>query len=343
VIATANPESYAAAFQLDEALLDRFYAVIPVPEGQESLHGEDVQAMIGLSQGLVTPLEATELARVFGEIQKAYGSLIEGRAMERVAQYLGRVVPAALRLQREQNAYISPRTYSRTLPEAIVAIAAYYTVAGASEPLKRGAADGLRYALATKYQIKPSALETIHQSAEALLSTGDLPEVEKIRLAIAHSASFEERLEYLRQSWAQITQVLPNDEIEKELGELLRGASKKGDQEKLVVLKHALDELGYGGDALRQLDGRLIIALNAAVSAAMPKLARILEGTSAEHRRAKDSIEALRRLVQSGTFVAASSPTARKVKSYLIDLREGDVPDDLDSIARFFSDVSPDL
>jgi MoxR-like ATPase len=42
IIATANPTSYAAAFQLDEALLDRFHAVLPVPEFQEGVNAEDV-------------------------------------------------------------------------------------------------------------------------------------------------------------------------------------------------------------------------------------------------------------------------------------------------------------
>ena len=32
VIATMNPETYAASLRLDEALLDRFYAVLPVPD-----------------------------------------------------------------------------------------------------------------------------------------------------------------------------------------------------------------------------------------------------------------------------------------------------------------------
>ncbi|GAI08892.1 unnamed protein product [marine sediment metagenome] len=39
-IATMNPETYASTFQLDEALIDRFYAVIPVPEFQQAGAGK---------------------------------------------------------------------------------------------------------------------------------------------------------------------------------------------------------------------------------------------------------------------------------------------------------------
>ncbi len=340
VVATANPESYASAFQLDEALLDRFHAVVPVPEAQENVTAADVQAMIGLA-GATAPLEASELARVFAEIQKAHAELMADGAMTRVGQYLGKVIPTMLNILREQNGpYVSPRTYCRNLPETILAVAAYHRVAGSTEPLKRGAVEALRYALATKYQIKPVMLDQIHQSAEGLLSSGELPPSEKIRLEIAAPATFEQRLEYLQANWKAILAALPADEVEKVLGELLRGASKKGDQEKLVVLKHALDELGYKGDALRQVDGRLLIALNAAINAVMPKLAKIADGKSgSQHDKALGNIETFRNMVAAGTFLAANSPPVRKLKTWLIDLREGDVPGDDASIHAFFAQL----
>jgi hypothetical protein len=336
VVATANPESYAAAFQLDEALLDRFHAVIPVPEQQEGVGAADVQAMIELAAGSQAPLEPTELARVFAEIQAAHASLVAKGAVARVGQYLGKVVPVLLKMLREQNGpYVSPRTYCRNVPETILAVAAYHQVAGAPEPLRRGAVDALRYALATKYQIKPVVLDQIHQSAEGLLTAGELPESEKIRMQIAMPATFEQRLEFLQAGWKSIQSALPADEVEKVLGELLRGASKKGDQEKLVVLKHALDELGYKGDALRQLDGRLLIALNGAINAVMPKLARILDARPGDEAIA--NIESFRAMVAAGTFIGNQTPEVRKLKAWLIDLREGDVPDDPESICTFFA------
>ena len=66
LIATANPESYAAAFQLDDALLDRFYAVIPVPELQAGIREEEILEMLSITFGTENNSpKSEELARIF--------------------------------------------------------------------------------------------------------------------------------------------------------------------------------------------------------------------------------------------------------------------------------------
>jgi hypothetical protein len=340
LVATANPESYAAAFQLDEALLDRFHAVIPVPELQEGIDADDVRAMVRLAAMPDPGPEPAEIARVFAAVQHAHGELLAEGALERVALYLGRVVPALLSSLRDGGGrYLSPRTYARNLPETILAVAAYHRVAGSPEPLRRGAVDALRYAVATKLQIKTVVLDQIHQAAEGLLQSRELPASERIRLEVAAPATFEQRVEYVRAHWSALVGALTPDEVEKVLGELLRGATKKGEQEKLVVLKHLLDEVGYKGDALRQVDGRLLIALNAAVNHAMPRIARALTSGAQGVRRdaAQASVDAFRAMIAAGTFNGESSPEARRLKGWLIDLREGDVADRDEVIVEFFA------
>ena len=340
LIATANPESYAAAFQLDEALLDRFHAVIPVPELQEGLDAEDIHAMVRLAATPDPGPEPAEIARVFAAIQQAHAELLAEGAMERVALYLGRVVPAILSALRDGGPkYLSPRTYARNLPETLLALAAYHRVAGSPDPLRRAAVEALRYAVATKLQMKTVVLDQIHQAAEALLQSRELPASERIRLEVAAPATFEQRVAYVRENWSSLVGALTPDEVEKVLGELLRGASKKGEQEKLVVLKHLLDEVGYKGDALRQVDGRLLIALNAAVNHAMPRLARALQGGASGGRRdgAQAAVDAFRAMVAGGTLNGDASPEARRLKGWLIDLREGDVPDTDEAILEFFA------
>ncbi len=340
LVATANPESYAAAFQLDEALLDRFHAVIPVPEQQDGVAADDVQAMVRLAANPNSGPEPAELARAFAEVQRAHASLLEEGALDRLSLYLGRVVPAMLTVMRDQGGrYLSPRTYSRNLPETMLAVAAYHRVAGSPEPLRRAAVEALRYAVATKLQVKPSLLDPIHKAAEALLQARDLPTSEKIRLEVAAPATFEQRVDYVRANWQALTGALSPDEIEKVLGELLRGATRKGENEKLVVLRHLLDEVGYKGDALRQVDGRLLIALNSAVNFAMPRLTRALERSprGAAKEAAEQAAETFRTAVSSGVFTALSTPEARRLKAWLIDLREGDVPDTDEAMLGFFS------
>ncbi len=342
VIATANPESYAAAFQLDEALLDRFHAVVPVPDQQEGIVAADVEAMIRLATRGAPPLSAEDLARVFADVQRAHAELIAEGALDRISGYLAQVIPALLGILVHQGGpYLSPRTYARNLPETILAIAAYHRVAGTAEPLRRAAAEALRYAVATKAQIKPAMLEGLHQSSQSLLTVGELPPAERIRLEIAAPASFEARLAYVRSRWAELTSSLAADELEKVLGELLRGVSVKGEQDKLVDLKHALDEVGYKGDALRQVDGRLLIALNAATNQVMPRLARLLDSRAAgpERDRAAATIDGFRAMVAAGTFVGNHHVDVRKLKTWLIDLREGDITGDDDSLYALLSSL----
>lgn len=339
IIATANPESYAAAFQLDEALLDRFHAVIPTPDMQEGVTADMVQRMITLAASGVTPPDASELAILFASVQMAHASLIAEGAVERVARYLGVLVPTLLGILREQQKYLSPRTYARNLPEAIMAIAAYHRVQGVADPLRRAAVEALRYAVATKCQIKPAVLEQLHTAAEAMLGSGELPPAERIRLEIAGPATFEARLEYVHERWKELTSTLQPDELDKVLGELLRGASQKGDQEKLVALKHVLDDVGYKGDALRQIDGRLLVILNAAVNGLLPRLPKILDAQApgSERDKAQAAVDALRALVTSGTFLGNHTAEARRLKAHLIDIREGDAPGDDDSLFKFFA------
>jgi MoxR-like ATPase len=343
LIATANPESYAAAFQLDEALLDRFHAVIPVPEHQQGTSAEDVLKMVELAApgvpGRAGP-EAASLARVFAEIQKAHQSLLDEGASQRIAQYLGKLVPSILGLLKEQSGpYLSARTYARNFPETLLAVAAYYRVAGVQDVLRKAAIDALRYAVSTKLQVRPAMLDPFHQAAAALLESKSVAPSEAIRLEISSPASFEKRLEYLTGNWAAIKDALAPDEIEKILGELLRGASQKGEQEKLVELRHALERLGYKGDALRQVDGRLLIALNGAVSAVTPRLKNLLDGrpNGAEKEKASLNIERFRAMVSAGTFLGNASPEVRRLQKYLIDLREGDVPGDDDSLYKMIA------
>ncbi|MBX3185756.1 MAG: AAA family ATPase [Labilithrix sp.] len=362
LIATANPESYASAFQLDEALLDRFHAVVPVPEHQKDLTAEDVRTLVGLaapgaigrviaagndeSGPLSRKPEATTLARTYADIQAAHAELVEGGAVDRIAQYLGKLVPALLGVLREGTTgaptYVSARTYARNLPETILAIAAYYKVAGAEEPLRVGAVDALRYAVATKLQIKPQVLEPLHQAAESLLSSKGIAPGEALRLEIAAPSSFEKRLEQLSSRWDEIKETLAPDEIDKIVGELLRGASQKGEQEKLVELRYTLQRLGYAGDALRQSDGRLLIALNGAINFVTPKLRSLLEDRprGPDRERAAQNIERFRAMVAEGSFLSSKIAEVRKLQAWLIDLREGDVKDDPDTIFDFFSKLT---
>ncbi|MBT3273515.1 MAG: AAA domain-containing protein, partial [Spirochaetales bacterium] len=296
IVATANPESYAAAFQLDEALLDRFSAVIPVPELQAGIKSSDVDAIVRLSSSSENVLEAEELSRIFASIQASHHRLVVGGAVAKVRQYVASVVPALLETLKEQNGpYISPRTYAKNLPESILAIGAYYAAAGSREPLQQAGLDGLTYCIGTKLQIRPVLLSAVHESAKGLLSSGEISDMDKLRLEIAALGDFQERLSFLREQGEQIQESLKSDEKEKFLGELLRGASQKGEKEKLVLLQEVLEEMGFDGDILRQVDGHLILTINSAINFILPLLSKLTIRSQGGTERAYRNIEIFRK------------------------------------------------
>lgn len=343
LIATANPESYAAAFQLDEALLDRFHAVIPVPEHQQGVSSDDVKAMIELAaQGEGGGPDKETLAARFREIQQAHEALLREGARARVADYLGKLVPSLLGLLKEQSGpYMSARTYARNFPETILAIAAYHKAAGSERPLQKAAIEALRYAVATKLQIKPAVLDAFHQAAASLLDAAPSGEGQRLRLDLSAAQTFAERIAVVQANWEGIKASLAADEIEKIFGDLLKIASQKGEQEKLVELRDVIQQLSYTGDGLRQVDGRLLIALNGAVSAIMPRLRTLVDSAKAgpEKTRALANIERFRQLVQLGAFVRSTDKEVRRLQKHLIDLKEGDADNSDASVFAFFASL----
>ena len=343
VIATANPESYAAAFKLDDALLDRFYAVVPVPELQGGMNTKDISTMYSLSLTRSEKVEPQEIARTFSEIQKAHTRFRSEANMEKVISYCSQVSQGILLSQNqtknEKGKYISPRTYAKLLPETLFAIAAYYDVAGNTEPLAAGARDALIYAVGHKLNISLAVLEELHTSFAGHLKGEKISEGMKLKLEISSLESFQERLAYLQEHSDRIKSGLPRDELEKFLGELLRGASEEGEKEKLVHLKNEFEELDYSGDLMRQLDGQLILTLNSAISDFIPSLKNISIKPEGSHAKAWENIERFKEMVNEGRFTSADSESVRKLKAFIIDLYEEEREPEQEEIVSFFESI----
>jgi len=240
------------------------------------MHVQDLEQLLNLSIQPQPEIEPETIARIFSEIQSVHAGLVEDGTVMRVLSYCARIMTellqAQMQLDEESRTYISPRTYARSFPETILAVAAYHIVAGTTEPLQTAASDAVRYCLATKYRLNDGYLEQLHQTARGLLQGGAISEAEQMRFAIASLRSFEERLAYLQDNRERIAANLKADELEKFLGTMLQGASAEGEKEKLVHLRKELDEVGYTGDILRQVDGNLILTLNSAISTFFPIL-----------------------------------------------------------------------
>ena len=170
VVATANPDGYAAAFRIDQALLDRFHAVVPVPEHQVDVDTATVEAIAQRALAPQASLTPEDCAAAFAAITAAEAQLLEQQAMERIIAWLGRVVPPLLGLIGErEGGYCSPRTYARNLPETVLATAAWYHATGHAAPLSAAAALAFRYCICTRLDLDEALCRPILEDAERAL------------------------------------------------------------------------------------------------------------------------------------------------------------------------------
>lgn len=342
LIATANPESYAAAFKLDEALLDRFHAVLPIPDLQRDMGIRELQQILDLAATRRGHLEAQTVARLFNEIQQAHQELAHGVSREKVNQYVASLIAEVLRdqSQADKPVYLSPRTYARNFPETLLATAAYFQVAGEAHPLDKGAEYAIRYALGTKYKIEDAYLMQLHRSLSKSLCGEVIPEGEKMRFAMAALSSFEERLAYLQDNRDSIKTHLKQDELEKFLGTLLQGASREGEKEKLVHLRSELELLNYQGDILRQVDGNLILTLNSAINEVMPLVTGLKTKAAGKTAAAHQQIQRFQAMVSAGTFISADDGESRKLQAFIIDIYEEDIEAGEERLLAFFGELN---
>lgn len=336
LIATANPDSYAAAFTLDEALLDRFYAVIPVPELQARLQDQEVQELITLAAK--PALDGDQIGAVFTRIRQAHQGLLAEGAMEKITAYLGKFIPLLFdALAGNPDLYISPRTYARNLPETMLAIAAYFRVVGTPYPLVDGALQALRYALATKLQLSLSTVEQLHESLKVLLYEGVLPEADQLRFSLNSLQRFEEKFAYLQTRWADIRRLLPLDELEKYLSALVAEIEQQDRKTDLLDLKCFLSQAAYPGDCLRKLEGKIIILLNAALNKTLPRIRALLQQEQLP-QQASQRMTRLQRLVAEHQFMQDESPDIMRIKRFLLEVYAGKQADDDMTFIQFFAD-----
>lgn len=337
LIATANPESYAAAFQLDDALLDRFYAVIPVPELQAGMKEDQILEMLHLSiHGIENAPGSEELARFFFAIQEARNKIFHSEDKNKIYHYVSSFISVLLKKITEgESTYISPRTYSRNFPETIFAVAAYFSVMGEEEYLEKAAREAYKYSLGTKLHIPPQTLDFIHHQTKGHLKKEALSQSEKLRLSLNLVSEFEEGVGLLQNKWEEITNIASKDEIEKIISTLFVKASQTGEKEKLVRLKSVLGALNYKGDILKRLDGSLILTLNNSVNTIMPVLNKILEEKSdKKSSELRGKVRYIKDLINEGMFTTDSSEVILAFKTFIIDVWEGDKPKDIESVSN---------
>ncbi len=329
VVATANPESYAAAFHLDEALLDRFHVVVPVPEQQEGVAPTDVRAMVALALGGTEP-PAYEVSDVVARIRSAHDALLREGAVARVTDYLAALVPQLLlMLGRGERRYVSVRTYARNLPETILAVSAALRAAGDADPLPLAASLAVRYAIATKAQLGEAALEQLHRGAVAHFHERGATDATTRRQEFQTLRALPDRIQWVGKHWIDIGGVWTLDEVEKAIGAMANEATGRGQRAQLLPLRQLMDRIGYRGDGRRQVEAHLVMVTRQMMAAAAPTLTALAErhafGAQGSHASVEDTETAAERAASriltadaEGALLDSSDPETVDVLQRLV-------------------------
>ncbi|MEO0126306.1 MAG: MoxR family ATPase [candidate division WOR-3 bacterium] len=249
LIATMNPESYAATFKLDEALLDRFYAVIPVPDLQKGTNSKVFKKVIELNLN-EQALDQNQIAEFVASLRKTYKDLLKNKIITNaIIEYVSNYIE--ILLNKVEN-YISPRKAIH-LVEEILGLASYYKVQGFNEYLCEGAKKALLYVLGIPLKIKPEILFQIHSSLKQILLKTKIEPAEKIRIQLAKLTDNDSAIQYLRRNLNRI-KYLPFDEVEKFLMEL----AEKSKNNNLLTLNNLLNHIEGHEEVKRIVQGRIL-------------------------------------------------------------------------------------
>lgn len=189
VIATANEETYKGAYKLDQALLDRFLAVIPIPsiDSRENIVGaEEIAKMLDLNQGKRDEsIEETnkEIREAVEAIRKTYDELwantklrtnLNEFASKFFASLLGNLKEFNRTAGKDGNVKISFRQISSQFVPLALSVASYYkAVQDNIDYLQVGTWDAIKYSIGTKLGFPVDKVKPIFESLKDLLIDGD--------------------------------------------------------------------------------------------------------------------------------------------------------------------------
>ena len=178
-LATMNPATYNATYRLDEALLDRFAALVDVPEVvNKNADSQDIFDIVKMNingkRGSRDPKDIENLGKAVVAIADHYKSFTQSEEIvESVCNYV-KVFGEQL-VRADKNTYISPRRFIH-LANCLMACAAYYKFAqshgGISLPeglFAAGARMAAAHVVTSTLNISPTIVKTCHEKAVSFL------------------------------------------------------------------------------------------------------------------------------------------------------------------------------
>lgn len=252
IIATMNPESYAATFKLDEALLDRFYSVVPVPDLQEDTSSGTYKRLIELQFDSNRDADPAEMRSAVDTMRKSYTVLRANDAfMDGLTDYVGQLFEILHNQTATKSVYISPRKAVQ-LTEEVIALTAYFQWAGHRDPINRAAQMALMYTLAIplRSQIKPEVLFSLHEKLLPVLKQHSMDEGDKLRLEMSRVSGMK-RSELVASRLHDFVKHWPYDEVDKLLLEMVSFVTKES-KDPLSVKWYRLLQAVTGHDEVKR-------------------------------------------------------------------------------------------
>lgn len=250
LIATMNPESYAATFKLDEALLDRFYAVLPVPDLQKGTTSEIFKKVIKMNLREQN-LSRNEMKELIHRIRAIYRILHNNRdIINALSEYVSNYMEILL---SKIDTYISPRKTIH-LVEEILGLGSYFKLLNQNDFLEQAARTALVYVLGVPFRIKPEVLMQIHTNLKQILMKKAIDQGAKIRIELAKLSDHETNIRYVKKNIKRIKHHLPFDETEKLLAQIV----EQGKDSDLPILRDILAEIDGHEEQKRVVGARIL-------------------------------------------------------------------------------------
>jgi MoxR-like ATPase len=250
LIATMNPESYAATFKLDEALLDRFYAVLPVPDMQKGTTKQVFKNVIQMNLSKKTFCPGA-IKNIIARVRTAYrilgaNALVRNVVSEYVAQFMEILLTRA-------ETYVSPRKTIH-LVEEILGLSAYFKIQNTPNFLARAAETALTYVLGIPLTMKTEMLMQVHETLKAMLLDKTISGADRIRINLAKFTTNDHCIRYMKRNIVIIQQHLPYDEIDKLMAQVLEHAETTD----LPLLRDIYDKIDGHEEQKRIIRGKIL-------------------------------------------------------------------------------------
>ena len=309
LIATENPEGIGVR-RTDEALMDRFYMTVNVPDGQVAIDEGQRRGIVGANlfeydrdpdgQDVVLSSFAVALRRELGSL------LHDASLVEPIIRY-GVFLWNSF-FDAERNVYVSNRRQAM-LSEMILGFVAYQRVTGERLNLKEAASLALNYGVILPLKLthdQANGLLRCHDKAAIYLAADEMEPAERIAAELLMRPLMKDKVRYLLEHRAEFQELLKLDEREKILGEFVKESAGTD----LLEVHRLIKALGVHDELLRRQEIRIV----GAVSRAIFLLRQSLAGLAVHSFEEAEVFDLFRRF---GDFVAEGRVPAEVIRLLL--------------------------